>query len=522
MIDAAEKVAGASIPLIAQLSDKSMLSRSASGRFEIHELLRQFAHEKLQEHGSLDKAREKHLAYFLALAEEGEFRIRGPDQVEWLDRLEKEHDNLREALVWSRNRKSESDDPPVGAGLRLAGALGQFWDTRGYFGEGRNWLEEALQEWSEPSVARVKALIWAGLFADRQTDNERFAELVNQSLALSQELGYEPGIAEALFHQSRVAQVHDDAERAEALGKESLNLWQKLGDKREIARALGPLAEGARDHYHYARACELFEKSLALFREVGDTREIAGAYRNLSNVEIRRGDYEKANIYAMESLDLYRELKDKHGIATLLRELGEISLNLSQPERATSLYQESVALFRELGDKHCTAMSLIGLGRTALHQHDIEGASSSSKESLAISRESKKDSDASLSLDLLARTAMYQGEEERARRSFREGLDLQRKVKYKPVVASLLEGLAKVNLVLGKPEMVARLLGAADALRDAAGFPLPLIDREGYESDISASRTALGVKLFEKLWAEGHEMSMKQALEYALRDIPEA
>ncbi len=117
---------------------------------------------------------------------------------------------------------------------------------------------------------------------------------------------------------------------------------------------------------------------------------------------------------------------------------------------------------------------------------------------------------------------MYQGEEERARRSFREGLDLQREVKYKPVVASLLEGLANVNLVLGKPEMVARLLGAADALRDAAGFPLPLIDREEYESDISASRTALGVKLFEKLWAEGHEMSLKQALEYALRDIPDA
>jgi tetratricopeptide (TPR) repeat protein len=504
-----------------------MLIRNASGRYEIHELLRQFVLAKLDEEEGTEQVCDRHLGYFLTLTEDAEIGLQGSEQVEWLNRIEIEHDNLRQALEWSIRKKEQAvgDEKislPDDTGLRLAGALGQFWDTRGYVNEGRNWLESALDKWRSPSEARVKALTWAGALAERQTDTTRWFALLDESLKLSQELGYKPGIAEVLFRQARVARFQGDDERAENLGLESLKLWREQNDKRGIARALGPLAARKRDQYEYSQASELFEESLALFREVGDTREIAGALWNLSDVALRRCDFDHAEVFAHESLALYLELGDKHGIATLLRNLGEVARNQGDPERATDLFEESTSLFQELGDKHCKALSLIGLGKASLSRGDIEGAKSCSEQSLDLFRGVGDDNGASLSHDLRGRTELSDGDGDRAVRSLLDGISLQAELGNKSSTASLLEGLASVSVLQGKPESAARLWGAVETLREMIASPLPPIDRERYDRDISESLSVLGEEVFESLKSEGRKMSMEQAIELALDESPEA
>ena len=160
-LEAAEAVAGASLSILAGLADKSLLRLNPSGRYDLHELLRQFAADKLAEIDGLAAAvNRRHLEYFSYLADEAEAHLYGPRKEAWFDRLEVEHDNLRAALAWTlRSKEAE-------AGLHLAGALGFFWEHRGYPHEGGEWLEKLLSIASDvPSATRAKALRVAGSLA---------------------------------------------------------------------------------------------------------------------------------------------------------------------------------------------------------------------------------------------------------------------------------------------------------------------------------------------------------------------
>ena len=146
-LEAAESVAGRGgveeeevMELLTTLVEKSLVVAEESwergARYRLLEPVRQYASEKLVESGEEDDVRRRHARFFLALAEEAEPGLRGPRQVEWLDRLEQEHDNLRAALAWSL----EED-----LGPRMAGALSLFWYTRGYLSEGRSYLEAVVR-----------------------------------------------------------------------------------------------------------------------------------------------------------------------------------------------------------------------------------------------------------------------------------------------------------------------------------------------------------------------------------------
>src|SRR5262249_8573127 len=133
-LEAAEQVAEASLVLLAGLTDKSLIRLNPSGRYDLHELLRQFAADQMTEFGETAVMTQRHLEYFSKLADDAEAHLYGPDQDLWFDHLEVEHDNLGAALAWAiREEKAE-------AGLRLAGSLGFFWELRSDYYEGNEWL----------------------------------------------------------------------------------------------------------------------------------------------------------------------------------------------------------------------------------------------------------------------------------------------------------------------------------------------------------------------------------------------
>ncbi|HEX9440006.1 MAG TPA: hypothetical protein VF909_10000, partial [Roseiflexaceae bacterium] len=145
---------------IASLLDKSLLQleEGADGepRFLMLETIREYALERLAQRGEAVPLRDRHLEYYLALAEAAEPHLRGAEQIVWANRLEGEHDNFRAALAWAHERGAVEGSTTAGAeaGLRLAGALFWFWDLRDHLSEGRRWLAGALAQTNRPPALR--------------------------------------------------------------------------------------------------------------------------------------------------------------------------------------------------------------------------------------------------------------------------------------------------------------------------------------------------------------------------------
>jgi tetratricopeptide (TPR) repeat protein len=358
------------------LLDKSLLRQEEGAedepRFVMLETIHEYARERLEQSGETGEIRKLHAQYFLALAEQDESKLRGPEEARWLEHLEIEHDNMREALSWAL------DGEEVELGLRLAGALWRFWWIRGHYHEGRRWLEEALAKDSRVSAARAKALEAVGWLADDQGDIDRAVAAAEEGLDLSAEAGIQSSVAAPFL------------------------------------RILGSAAVIRGDH---ERAARLYEESLALSREAEDTRSVASSLLQLGNVTSERGDYEGAKGFYEEGLALSRKLDDTALLTSYLISLGYESLLQGDPERGATLNEEAAVLLGERGHKGRLQYALDNLGWAALMRGDRQQARSLHQESLALSRELGDKLVAAESLEGLACSAA-RGEEERAARLF--------------------------------------------------------------------------------------------------------
>jgi predicted ATPase/class 3 adenylate cyclase len=216
---------------VSSLLDKSLLRQeegsSGEPRFVMLETVHEFAREKLEESREAEEIKRVHAQYFLTLAEEAYPELKGANQLEWLDRLEAEHDNMRAALTLALERKEAE------VAISLGGALWLFWFVRGYHSEGRRWLQEALaiDERGSPD-SRAMALAGVGWLAVQQGDLDRAQEVCEEGLEVLEHEGREARDAKLglLVCLGWVALDRDDYERATQLFEESLALSQQTRD----------------------------------------------------------------------------------------------------------------------------------------------------------------------------------------------------------------------------------------------------------------------------------------------------
>jgi len=242
----------------------------------------------------------------LALAEEAEPELTGPRVAEWLDRLEAQHDRIRDALAWFLKHGGEAE------ALRLSAALWRFWRTRGHYAEGREWLERALVKRgeAEPTPVRAKALYGAGLLAFRQGDQEASRAFNEGALEVSRKAGDHRGEANALVGLARVAFREGDHEAVRARAEEAIAVSHGLEEPDAMAAPLHLLAAGTRQAGDYTRARALYEESLALSRERGDERGVAMELLNLGAVEKNLGNLSRAEDLLREGIPLMRTVGD--------------------------------------------------------------------------------------------------------------------------------------------------------------------------------------------------------------------
>ncbi len=228
------------LDMITALVDQSLLQSDAGQelRFHMLETIGEYARERLEASGEAAVLRQRHGAYYLALAEAAEAGWQGARQADWVRRLEVEHDNLRAALNWAQ----ETGQAELGA--RLAGALARFWATHGYLAEGRRWLEAALRAGaSVPMAQRAHVLEGASELAYWQADYGAAQTWAEEALALRRSLGQPGAVAEALTNLGRILWRQGDRAGAQARLTESQTLRRASGEPARSAETRHQPAE---------------------------------------------------------------------------------------------------------------------------------------------------------------------------------------------------------------------------------------------------------------------------------------
>lgn len=366
---AAQAVAGDGDPaleLLGSLLDKSLLRQledtNVEPRFLMLEVLREFGLEQLEASGEQAAIRLRHANYFLTLAAQSEFKLKSAERLEWMSHMEQEHDNMRAALEWTKTADGTGD-----LCLRLAGALGLFWEAHGYFSEGRERLSAVLAaKIGQPrTAARATLLARAAELAYRQSDYPATMELAQESLDISRQVQDAQGIASALIKLGdAAAEVGDYATASERL-EEALAIWRKSNDARGMARALINLGYAALRAGDYRLANERLEEALTLHRASNDIRGIGFALSGLGDAAARQGDYARAARLVEESLQLRRQAGNKWGIGVSLGTLGLIAMRQGDWKQAVMQLGESLQVRREIGDKSGSAWCLERLAAIA-------------------------------------------------------------------------------------------------------------------------------------------------------------
>jgi predicted ATPase/class 3 adenylate cyclase/Tfp pilus assembly protein PilF len=338
-------------------------------RLSMLETVREHALERVQAEGKLADLRRRHADRFLELALNAESELAGPDQARWLDRLEREFDNIGAALDWLLVSGRAED------GLRGTAALTRFWRAHGHVSEARRWLAVGLDLAGDASPdVRADALWAAARQAAAQSDWAVAEPLLGDALPLFRRAGREREVAFTLAELAFIAIRQGELETAAELSEQAVEVARRLGDPRAISAALLTLAEtrSAQGRHHWAIKHD--EEALALRRELGDPLLVTDAVHNLGWVAFLAGDLERAREAFEEALALARELADTLHSAEALKMLGELDLFAGDADAAEERIGESLGIYTKLGAELDRAACLTALGGVQALRGDHDAA----------------------------------------------------------------------------------------------------------------------------------------------------
>jgi tetratricopeptide (TPR) repeat protein len=472
-------------------------------RLLLLETIREFGLECLASAGELELSRTAHAQYYLALAEEAAPQLRGAawpsdfhavmphiaeeaalqwpaaEQTRWVERLEREQENLRAALSFLLEQAqvqagTQGAERQVERALRLCVALSWFWHIRGSGREGLSFLMQALAE---------RAHVGAALEA------------------------------RALYEAAELAFIYARNLPLERLAQESFTLYQQLDDPVGMAHSLSRLGGINRIRSQFALAHAQLQEAATRFQALGNRWRQGQCYTEWARAAIEEGQYEQARALLSQSLLLYQELGDAQRL-DWVRYLQARLLFVWQQDQALArqLAEQSLVHFRQRGDTPFSVYPLGLLGLIHLEQGELETARPLLEESLALGKRTGVETDAAHLALGFAQLLTLQGDAVSARHLYQENLTLLFECNvYKEDIAGSLEGLAALEVGQGEPLQAARLWGAAEALREAIGAPMHPVHRPSYAQARAHACAQAGEQAFHLAWAEGRGMTPEQA-----------
>jgi predicted ATPase/DNA-binding CsgD family transcriptional regulator len=361
--DGPAMVGGAPLPTLldglATLLDHSLLQQvdtpEGEARFTMLAMIREFALEQLSASAEYAQLQRCHADYFLRLAQQAAPALLGADQERWLNRLEREHDNFRAALLWSL----ESGARPLV--LDLGVTLGQFWWRHGHIAEARSWLQRILARWEPQSAVDGSS-----------TEQIQPAE--------------QKKLATALYQAGAFAWHQGDFAQAQHFCTASLAHYQTLGQVANTAQCRRILALVALEEGRYPEAYVGFEESLALCEQCDDATGVAWSRAFLGRAAIGLGDYPRATLLLTQALTFFRTTHEQDGVVFLLQYKGELAIAMQHYSQAMQDLTEGLELARQLGHKGAMATLLYTLGLAHLYHEQPSQAVAALREALRLNQ----------------------------------------------------------------------------------------------------------------------------------------
>ena len=464
--------AGDVIGLTSALVKKSLIvvdqPAGRATRYRFHEIVRQYAREKLIESGEEHDTRTKHLKYFVKLSEHAESALRSLTQMEWYLQLQHERNNLRAALEWA-------DQTDVEAGLYIAGRLHRFWENFD-LREGQLWLDTFLEksESKKYPLARANALYtqtWIMHWAQKPALALPAAQ---ECLDLYQACGDRSGEIDGLLALVLLAPTTGNEEGMECFHR-ALTLSKSLGDPWKQAQVLFQSRFLALDEYHHN---SYLAKSVALFKKAGDLEWAIQPMLWLANDEMTKGELPSAQQWLDQAIQASQAVSHKGLRSLLLLSRGSVELLDREYEKARADLQEAIQLYSDLGNRLAILWARVRLGYVAVHQGEFGEARHLLNETTRDFRESQGPSG----------------------------------------VIFALEGIATLYVASCRHERAARLIGWADFKRKEANNQRQNLEQADVDKLIEACLANMGEVAFSDAYEEGQKMSLDAAVAYALNE----
>jgi predicted ATPase/transcriptional regulator with XRE-family HTH domain len=482
----ARLIAGATLLTLRGLMEKSLVRPTREHRFDMHELVRQYAEEHLKATGLAEEVRARHAEVYVDLAGQLDAQLFGPDAIAAFARFDQEHDNMRAGMGWALHAQH------LDLARRYVDKLFLYWLRRGKWAEGERWSKAVLGAPDEPdSVLLCWTVLSVGVFlalqgryieadpfrtrAQAMTDRLEDPETTARTLLILGQAAPDSAEAAAAFEDLFVIVSRVDAYSKPGMAKEALlaNAHLLYGDRLQMA---GQLEEAATQ----------YRQSLDLFRKLRNVDMIAYPIGNLGRLALQDGHLQDAYASFMESLALSRAIGNRVGIADWLQQLGHAALAMGDLAQAESCYEEALALYQEMGNQRACPDVLAGLGAAAYLRGDIELAKQHLRECLVGFR--------SVVGPLLLQFHRWTTE-------FRAELFL------------CLQTCALVEVVEGELERAATLLGAADTL---VPDHVDLGQQARVTAALSTVRSRLSRQAYTAAWTRGQSLSFEQVIAFVV------
>jgi predicted ATPase/DNA-binding XRE family transcriptional regulator len=525
----APNVQGESIlMLLAQLVQKSLVvatQRDAAGskRYHLLETTRQYALEKLRAQDEVGLMSERHLAWYLALAEET-MDLGGHRFDPWLGKIEPEHDNLRAAFAWSREHAGADGGEMM---LRVAAALRPYRNRCGFFDEGLAWLEEALVQSDavKPATltqalthARAKALLAQATILEQRNDSLNAVRCAKDGLALFQQVDDALGSAWCL-----AVMVYEGYDIADPLivsyAEQSLQLFRHAGCQNGACRALFGLGIATHRENDFDRAQSSYEEAFAIAREIRDPEYMKESLAWMANINAPR-----AMELCKQEIEIKQRCDDAAGLADWLHVLGRLYFRAKDYDQAAVAIEECVSCLEQGESNTYSALCGIAdanndLGCAEYLRGNYCKAIPPLQKSVRINEEHGTTFDAMRSRVIMAAALIASGQLAPAADLLRLALAFYPSSGHWMEVVWVFGLTAWLERLQGQPLRSARLLGANEALVQRYDLTSRLLYSIGYVDTaraIDETRAALDDVAFETAFAEGQQMSLEQAVQFAL------
>ena len=491
------------------------------------------------------------------MVEAAEKELKGRNQLEWLGRLEQEHDNLRVALEWAL----ESDTLRQGNGelvLQLSAALRWFWRMRGHFHDGRDWLLAALQRSPKVRTApRARALLGISLIENALGELGVARAPAEECLSIFRELGDQESLAEALIVAGMTLLWQGETTLGHDRTREALDIYRNAGDRWGQAHALYRLGAFLADYSGDPAGRVMLEESASILEDLGEKYLYTSVLISLGIVEMSLGNYATAKPLFERGLAATREIRHPWGIADALTNLGCLLRIKGEYAAAQDRFEESYQVYREQGRNVWETDVLCAMAENDITQGDLSSAHSHIQaaanrlgesenkwlhvlvhylkgllayyegnydqavkvleETTMLAREGQFKPDLARAIMTQARARLKLGDASLATELLSQSLGIYRENANKLGIAMTIEALASVKVAQGDSTNAALLYGTAHKIREALGAPLPPVDQTAYDSAIAVTREQLGEPLFAELWANAETRSVEDVVEEILK-----